>query len=90
MFCDFQKLPRVNKDLAEKLLEEEQRTDSKKRQKVGLSLSLPLSLSPPPSPLPPPPSLPPYKGTENENPSRVNDQRKCTTWTVTKMCCFCH
>ena len=37
MFCDFQKLPRVNKDLAEKLLEEEQRTDSKKRQKVGLS-----------------------------------------------------
>ncbi|KAK2155613.1 hypothetical protein NP493_2061g00051 [Ridgeia piscesae] len=32
------KLPRVNKDLAEKLLEEEQRTDSKKRQKVATGL----------------------------------------------------
>ena len=40
MLYDVQKLPKVNKDLAEKLLEEEQRTDNKKRQKVRLLLFL--------------------------------------------------
>ena len=41
MLHNLQKLPKVNKDLAEKLLEEEQRTDNnKKRKKVGLLLFL--------------------------------------------------